>query len=292
MDGVEDQITHIELFPDLSHCVETRAKQEYAATMSRILSGEELPRLEKRLELLKEFLETADFGRLRRESEEHMIRGKMVKFVLSGSVGGDEWSVQMIVEDWHNLWGIMTMDIDPWFNSVRIGCMIAEHTEEGGTWKGLDMNETPHIRLAEEKDIPSILELYRELTITTSQVEQSRSPSLADYRKVFAEIQSDPRQELLVVEDRGDVVGTIVLLVVPNLSHNATPWALLENLIVTEARRGRGLGKMLLEHAVGRARQLECHMVELCSDLRRKEAHNLYRSMGFEAQAHCFRLYF
>ena len=164
--------------------------------------------------------------------------------------------------------------------------------KDTGTGKGLDMNEKPHIRLAEERDIPSILELYRELTITTSEVERSRSPSLADYRKVFTEIHSDPRQELLVVEDQGEVVGTIVLLVVPNLSHNATPWTLLENLIVTEKHRGRGLGKMLLEHAVGRAKQSGCHMVELCSDLRRKEAHSLYRSMGFEAQAHCFRLYF
>jgi hypothetical protein len=67
--------------------------------MSRILSGDQSHGLEKRLELLKSFLETADFGRLRRESEEHMTRGKRVKFVLSGSVGGDEWSVQMIVED-------------------------------------------------------------------------------------------------------------------------------------------------------------------------------------------------
>jgi hypothetical protein len=89
MDEVQDQITHIELLPDLSHCVETRAKQEYAATMSRILSGDQSHGLEERLELLKTFLQTADFRRLRRESEEHIIRGKRVKFVLSGSVGGD-----------------------------------------------------------------------------------------------------------------------------------------------------------------------------------------------------------
>jgi hypothetical protein len=99
MDEVQNQVTRIELLPDLSHCVETRAKQEYAVTMSRILSGDQLLGLQKRLELLKTFLETADFGRLRRESEEHLIRGKRVKFVLSGFVGGDEWSVQMLIED-------------------------------------------------------------------------------------------------------------------------------------------------------------------------------------------------
>ena len=154
------------------------------------------------------------------------------------------------------------------------------------------MNEAMRIRLAEERDVPRIVELYRELTITGSQVEHSRNPSLADYQLVFAEIRSDPRQKLLVMEQQGEVVGTIVLLIVPNLSHNGTPWAFLENLIVTERHRGRGLGRMLLEHAVGLAKKSGCHMVELCSDVRRKEAHKLYNSVGFEAQAHCFRLFF
>jgi predicted N-acetyltransferase YhbS len=154
------------------------------------------------------------------------------------------------------------------------------------------MTKAPRIRLAEERDVPRIVELYRELTISDSAVEHTRNPSSADYQLVFAEIRSDPRQKLFVAEVQGEVAGTIVLVVVPNLSHNGTPWAFLENLIVTEKHRGQGLGRMLLEHAVGLARNSGCHMVELCSDLRRKEAHRLYKSMGFEAQAHCFRRYF
>jgi len=154
------------------------------------------------------------------------------------------------------------------------------------------MNEAPRIRLAEERDVPRIVELYRELTISDSAVEHTRNPTPADYQLVFAEIRSDPRQKLFVAEIQGEVVGTIVLLVVPNLSHNGTPWAFLENLVVTEKHRRRGLGRILLEHAVELARKSGCHMVELCSDVRRKEAHKLYDSMNFEAQAHCFRLYF
>jgi predicted N-acetyltransferase YhbS len=154
------------------------------------------------------------------------------------------------------------------------------------------VKEAPHIRLAEKRDVLRLMELYRELTITTSKVKHSRSPSLPDHEQVFAEICSDPRQRVLVAEQQGEVVGTIVLLVIPNLSHNATPWAFLENLIVTQRHRRRGLGRMLLKHAVGLAKKSGCHMVELCSDVRRKEAHILYNSTGFEAQAHCFRLYF
>ena len=154
------------------------------------------------------------------------------------------------------------------------------------------MNDAPHIRLAEERDVPRIVELCRELTISDSEVEHRRGPTLADYHLVFAEIRADRRQKLFVAESQGEVVGTIVLLIVPNLSHNGTPWAFLENLIVTESHRGRGLGRMLLDHSVDLARKSGCHMVELCSDVRRQEAHELYASMGFEAQAHCFRLYF
>ena len=90
-------MTRIELVPNLEHCVQTRAKQEYAATMSSIMSGDSSPGLEPRLELLKAFLEEADFSRLRRESEAHLTQGRRVKFVLSGSAGPGKWSVEMKV---------------------------------------------------------------------------------------------------------------------------------------------------------------------------------------------------
>ncbi|MCJ7522328.1 MAG: GNAT family N-acetyltransferase [Dehalococcoidia bacterium] len=149
-----------------------------------------------------------------------------------------------------------------------------------------------NVRLATEEDIHRILGLYHELTIHLSQVEMSRSPSPDDVRKVFAEICADPRHELSVAEEGGEVVGTVILLIVPNLSHSATPWALVENLIVGEKYRREGYGRMLLEHVIARAKEKGCHRIELCSDLRRKEAHQLYSSVGFEASAYGFRIYF
>ncbi len=91
--------THIELFPDIDHCVETRARQEHSAAIGRIMSGDSSPDLEERLELLRAFLEQADFGRLRRESEPHLAQGRKVKFALSGSPAPGAWNVEMIVEN-------------------------------------------------------------------------------------------------------------------------------------------------------------------------------------------------
>ena len=148
------------------------------------------------------------------------------------------------------------------------------------------------IRQATEEDIPRILELYRELAITTSEVELSWSPSLDDYRRVLAEICAAPGHELLVAEDQGQVVGTMVLLIVPNLSHGACPWALVENLVIGHEQRRRGLGRLLMDYAMARARDAGCYRIVLSSDKRRHEAHRFYRSLGFQASAHGFRLHF
>lgn len=148
------------------------------------------------------------------------------------------------------------------------------------------------IRLATEEDIPRILELYHELAITTSQAEVSKSPSTDDYRRIFAEIFNAPGHELIVAEFEGEVVGTMVLLIVPNLSHSACPWALVENLIVDRGHRSRGFGRALMEYAKARAREAGCYRLVLSSDKRRKEAHLFYRSLGFEDSAHGFRIYY
>ena len=148
------------------------------------------------------------------------------------------------------------------------------------------------IRPAIEEDVPRIIELYRDLTITTSEVEAGRNPSLDEYQRVFAEISAVRGHELLAIRLGQEVVGTLVLLIVPNLSHAASPWALLENLIIDLRYRRRGLGRMLMEHAISRARESGCYKIALSSDRGRGEAHDFYRSLGFEASAHGFRRFF
>jgi GNAT superfamily N-acetyltransferase len=148
------------------------------------------------------------------------------------------------------------------------------------------------IRRAKESDLPFILELYHELSITTTGVEQHLNTSSDDYRKVFADILSDPRRELLVAEYQSEVVGTVALFIITGLSHGATPYTLVENLIVNHKYRRMGIGKKLMEYTIARAKQERCHRIELCSDKRRKEAHRLYNSLGFSPSAYGFRIWF
>jgi GNAT superfamily N-acetyltransferase len=148
------------------------------------------------------------------------------------------------------------------------------------------------IRLATEKDIPRIVALYRELAIDTSPAESRLNPSLDDYRCVFAQISRMPGYELLVAEYEGVVVGTVVLLIVPNLGHGALSWAMVENMVIGHRYRRRGLGTLLMEYAIKQVREAGCYRLLLSSNKNRKDAHQFYRSLGFDAYGTGFRRYF
>ena len=73
----------VELVPDLDHCIETLAKKEHADVSKKILeAGQRNKELEEKLEILRLFLETADFKKLRAESEKSLIERRRVKFLV------------------------------------------------------------------------------------------------------------------------------------------------------------------------------------------------------------------
>jgi GNAT superfamily N-acetyltransferase len=141
------------------------------------------------------------------------------------------------------------------------------------------------VRQASEADIPRILELYEVLTGERHDLTQHETGPL------FNEISAMPGHELLVAEEEGIVVGSMVLLIVPNLSHGALPWAMVENLVVDPAHRRRGIGRALMDYARDRAREAGCYKMQLLSNTKRKEAHRFYKKLGFKTSAYGFRMY-
>ena len=78
----------IELFPSLSHCIETTAREEFWNSVNQYMErGQEDRKLEERIELLKAFLESTDFKQLRSQSEKYLLEGRNVKFVISWKEG-------------------------------------------------------------------------------------------------------------------------------------------------------------------------------------------------------------
>jgi len=87
----------VELFPSLDHCIESTAREEFWNSVNGYSEGgREDKELEERIELLKAFLESADFGKLRSQSEKHLIEGKKIKFGICQQEGGLDYRMMVI----------------------------------------------------------------------------------------------------------------------------------------------------------------------------------------------------
>jgi GNAT superfamily N-acetyltransferase len=63
-------------------------------------------------------------------------------------------------------------------------------------------------------------------------------------------------------------------------------------LVVDGRCRRQGIGRLLVEYALTRAREAGCYKVQLLSSNTRHEAHQFYRALGFDDTAIGFRVYF
>ena len=59
-------------------------------------SGQEDKKLEEKIELLKTFLESVDFKKLRSQSERYLVESKQVKFVICWKEGKPSYEMVVI----------------------------------------------------------------------------------------------------------------------------------------------------------------------------------------------------
>jgi GNAT superfamily N-acetyltransferase len=88
-----------------------------------------------------------------------------------------------------------------------------------------------------------------------------------------------------VLEADGVVVATTYLNVIPNLTRSASPYAVIENVVVEEAARGSGLGKQIMAATLQAAWDAGCYKAMLQTGSRRPATHAFYRACGFSPDA-------
>ena len=91
-------------------------------------------------------------------------------------------------------------------------------------------------------------------------------------------IQSEA-SHLLMAEHEGQFCGSLTLTVCKIPTGTS---ARIEDVVVSEDARGKGVGRHLSEHALGLAAEHGAKTVDLTSRPSREEANALYRKLGFE----------
>jgi GNAT superfamily N-acetyltransferase len=156
--------------------------------------------------------------------------------------------------------------------------------------RSTDMTDHVDVRPVRIEDAASLRQLYCEL----AEGRADALPAGMDLTgEILTAIVSQPDRRLLVAEvEGGQLAGTVDVLMVTNLTHTGRPWAVVENVVVAHVHRRRGVGRALMQEAMGQARRVGCYKVQLTSGKHRTEAHAFYRSLGFEAVAEGFKAYF
>ena len=103
------------------------------------------------------------------------------------------------------------------------------------------------------------------------------APPLAE-AELRAIIESDATHLLAASED-GRVLGMLSLVAFP-IPTGVRAW--IEDVVVDEACRGRGIAQALLEAAIVLARSIGAKTLDLTSRPQREAANRLYRRVGFE----------
>jgi GNAT superfamily N-acetyltransferase len=132
------------------------------------------------------------------------------------------------------------------------------------------------IREATVSHLPQVLALYAQPEFDNGNV-----LSIADAERVHAEFARYPNYRLFVACDNDEVVGTYALLIMHNLAHLGTPSAIAEDVVVLAQRRGKGIGRRMMDHAKAKAREAHCYKLALSSNRKRSAAHDFYESLGF-----------
>lgn len=134
------------------------------------------------------------------------------------------------------------------------------------------------VRLAEEKDLEKILELYLDLHEDSIPEDSERR------RKVFTKILNNEDYNIIVNEVEGVIVSSCTCIIVPNLTRNLSSYAIVENVVTKKEYEGNGYARACLDYAKKIALDNDCYRLTLTTGSHEERTHNFYKSCGYKSE--------
>jgi len=136
------------------------------------------------------------------------------------------------------------------------------------------------IRKVERDDFTDCLRLFRELWPSTP-----INPS--DVERVLERYLEDENHEIFCYEE-GRIIGLVTVTKRWTFLYGGRV-AIIEELIVEERFRSRGIGQALVEFVEQKMKQEGIKGIEVFSDFYRTRAHMFWEKMGYEKLAYQFK---
>ncbi len=134
------------------------------------------------------------------------------------------------------------------------------------------------IKSAQLNNLEELINLY------ANHLDRDNNSTDVDKIKAYTLLKSmieDKGYKILVAQEEGQIVSSVTILIVKNLTHNLRPYAIIENVVTHEKHRKQGYGRALIQEACSVAEENNCYKITLTTGRKDPEILKFYENCGF-----------
>lgn len=135
-----------------------------------------------------------------------------------------------------------------------------------------------NIRKMVKEDIPGLALLYKQFWNEDSSIDLMETK--------FAQLQKNPNYLFLSAIEDNKLVGSVMGIICEELYGDCKPFLVIEDLIVDDNYRKKGIGKALMTEIERHAVAYNCYQILLITENSRIDTIAFYESIGFNPNTH------
>jgi GNAT superfamily N-acetyltransferase len=143
------------------------------------------------------------------------------------------------------------------------------------------MAEKIQINIASENDFGQIKSLVIQLQNDIGGIEKTETKTI---QKNLEELFYSPSSHMLVARDGKNLIGFVNFFIRKTILHESSS-GLIDELIISDEYRGKGIGRRLISEVIQHCRDLGCSELEVSTMISNQKARNFYRECGFNEEA-------
>ena len=137
--------------------------------------------------------------------------------------------------------------------------------------------EIAMVREVYESELSELLELYLHL-------HEDAIPEMTDHLEcTWDTIIHDKNHHIIVKEKDGKIVSSCVCVIIPNLTRNIRPYALIENVVTHSDYRGKGYATECLNYAKDISESENCYKMMLLTGSKNDTTLKFYGNAGYNS---------
>lgn len=133
------------------------------------------------------------------------------------------------------------------------------------------------IKIADIEDVPHLCRLLQTLFTQEAEFTPNEAFQSAGLSKIIINSEAG---DVVIATEKNEIVGMVILLYTISTALGSIV-AILEDMVVAENMRGKGVGTKILNFAVNLANSKGCQRITLLTDHDNTKAQKFYNAHGF-----------